>query len=434
MNSIEERLRAAANAAGETVAPDSTPPLRLPGSPGWRLRGPGRRARAAWPRTLVPLAAAAAVTAVVAAVVATSLAVTDGAHGRQPGSASAVQGSRPGSHAGPVIQNAASQAALASVPPFYVALAPGGMSQNNHAVVRATATGALLATVAPPRPYGAFDWVTAASDDRTFVLAAQPWVNTGGGIDDKNEPTKFFLLRLSASGRMTGLTALPIPQEPASAWIDGIALSPDGSELAVADDRAFADDEPAIQVFSLATGAGRKWVWPGTGVIGNDKPLGSPLSWTADGRTLAFQLDPQNGTLEVRLLDTAAPGSSLRSSRLAVEWVHGGVTGASGVVIAGPNQAPSNSLRSYNTLITPDGTKIVCVTSNPQLGGGGVTEFLASTAQVAGVAYPQASDVLWASTTGSTLIVANSTAAGVLTRGQFTPIPGTSQASLFIAW
>ena len=54
------------------------------------------------------------------------------------------------------------------------------------------------------------------------------------------------------SGRMTGLTALPIPQEPASAWIDGIALSPDGSELAVADDRTVADDEPAIQVFSLA--------------------------------------------------------------------------------------------------------------------------------------------------------------------------------------
>jgi hypothetical protein len=36
-----------------------------------------------------------------------------------------------------------------------------------------TATGAALATISPPRPYGTFTGVSAAADNRTFVLAAQ---------------------------------------------------------------------------------------------------------------------------------------------------------------------------------------------------------------------------------------------------------------------
>jgi hypothetical protein len=236
MNSIEERLRAAANAAGETVAPDSAPPLRLPRSPGWRLRGPGRRARAAWPRTLVPLAAAAAVTAVVAA----SLAVTGGLSGGRPASSGAQTSepgtgrSHPGAHEAPQVLSAADRAALASVPRFYVALNPGAMGDNDRAQVRATATGAILATVSAPAPYNTWSWVTAAADDRTFVLAAQEWTpippgNAGTAIENKDDvtPTKFFVLHLSSDGRTARLGALPIPVQPGSVWADQ-PLAPGG--------------------------------------------------------------------------------------------------------------------------------------------------------------------------------------------------------------
>ena len=48
MNLIEDRIRAAARAAAETVAPDSVPPLELPAA---RTRRFGRRRGAAARRT-----------------------------------------------------------------------------------------------------------------------------------------------------------------------------------------------------------------------------------------------------------------------------------------------------------------------------------------------------------------------------------------------
>jgi RNA polymerase sigma factor (sigma-70 family) len=72
----------------------------------------------------------------------------------------------------------------AALPRYYVALSYTGSEQCcepgkpaspvTHAVVRVTTTGQTLATIEPPRPYGTFVAVTAAADDRTFVLAAQP--------------------------------------------------------------------------------------------------------------------------------------------------------------------------------------------------------------------------------------------------------------------
>ena len=74
MNTIEDRLRAAVQAAAGTVAPGSAPPLNLPGQPGRRLGRARRPRRGGWPRWVTPLAAAASVIAVIAA----SLAITGG--------------------------------------------------------------------------------------------------------------------------------------------------------------------------------------------------------------------------------------------------------------------------------------------------------------------------------------------------------------------
>jgi hypothetical protein len=452
MNTLEDRIRAAVVQTAEEIAPGSIRPLSLygHGSVGRRTRGGGAanlgRRVARWPRVLIPIAAAASVIAVVAA----SLAITGNLGGHRSAAARAHADARahagqPGNGRGqpakvPPIVSPASLAALASVPEFYVATTPGYMGSNNRAQVRATGTGAVLATVAAPAPYNTFSWVSATADDRTFVLAAQEWTpippgSASGSIEkrDDDTPTKFFVLHLSSDGRTARLSALPIPVQPGSVWMDGIALSPDGSKLAVVINSNGANRvNPAIAVYTVATGARKQWVWPGNAVIGNQKPWGSPLSWAADGRTLAFQIVPANGTIEVRLLDTDAAGGRM-ASRLGVEWTAGGVTGANGaVIIRGSRANPANSLSGYNTLITPDGTKIVCRTTGTTVSG--ITEFEASTARVVSDTYPQATDVLWTNASGSTLIVSNASTVGVLAGGQFTPLPDASNVSIMSAW
>jgi hypothetical protein len=430
MTSVEDRLRAATRAAAATVAPDSAPPLRLPREP--ERRGPGstaRRHRVGWLRVVAPLTAAAAVIA----VVAVPLAVTDGIHARHP-AASHGQASP-----------------LAGLPPYYIDLtgkkAPY-LPQRLRAVVRATATGATVATLTPPSPYDSFSEVAGAGDGRAFVLTAQKLVvrREDGGVSQQGTPEKFFLLRIGAAGRMR-LAALPIPAEPAAAGVSGIALSPDGRLLAVAVDGGRPRSPSRLQVFTVATGSKREWTWRGGYITNNAGPNGQVLSWAADGRTLAFQLW-RGRSIYVGVFDTASPGG-LRSSKLPVEFAGQAVDEARGPVI----------LNGFSAIITPDGTKIVCATtSNSRLTQATelrFTEFSASTGHIVHIldsrryttSRVQNEDVLWTNASGSRLIViANVPAArtgrfrlqiGVVTGNRFTPLPGPllpSELVRFPSW
>jgi hypothetical protein len=172
MSTVEDRIRAAAQAAAETVTPGSVPPLRLPEDrDGARrqYRWPLRPALRRWSSLLVPLAAAAAVIGVVAA----SLAISATFHGNARPAGPAVR-----SHPSPAPLRPAplGQAALYQVPRYFAALtltAPVQVRGGEAVVVRSTLTGQVLATVTAPPPYQIFTWVSAAADDRTFVLAAQ---------------------------------------------------------------------------------------------------------------------------------------------------------------------------------------------------------------------------------------------------------------------
>jgi hypothetical protein len=435
MMSTEERLRAATRAAADTVPPGNAPPLRLPPEPAGHL-GRGRRRR--WLGAMTPLAAAAAV----AAVVIASPTLTPDAH-RPPG------GTDP-----------ARSGALSSVPPYYVALT--SQAAPARVVIRATATGAVVATVKPPKPYGTFTFVTGAADDRTFVLAAQRWwpiaSGTRGLAAEKRDNTTavvFFRLRFDPATGSAGLIRLSRLPAPQSTQLGGIGLSPDGTRLALDLDVVTTPGGsgqpalrgPGIQVVTLATGSLREWAWPGAGWVGNTKPLGQPLSWTADGRTLAFQ-EWKGNNAQIRLLDTTAPSSDLRSSRLVRKFPDGyGVT-TLGLV--------------SNSLITPDGTTLVTANAryqrHPVRSGLQISEFDARTGAVThALARWRLSsrgqswqDVLWTSSSGRTLIVTTppgtgpGTASldrplgpvtGILTRdGQFTPLPGLSTRSTNIAW
>jgi hypothetical protein len=471
------------------VSASGASPVHLNGDRPAAGPDPSRRWRR-WRGLLAPVAAAAAVAVVIAISVAIS--GTVGSHAQRPA--------------------ASTPAAFRQVPRYFVALTGHAVpDQGVRAEVAATGTGAVLGSVTVPRPYKVFTGVAAAGDDRTFVLAARrgtavgyvsgrgPLMYYGTG------PARFYKLVLTRSGAPAALTALPVP--PVTGTINGFALSPDGSKLAVSvlpstplrSGRAGPPRGAQLMVFSLATGAQRAWTLPGTGWIGMNKPFARSLSWAGDNRTLLFteQLGQGGSKVQVRLLDTAAPGGSLRAdSRLVpfsarqlgmvtagfmvlaadgtkiiaattADVVHGGMTARQRQSLQPPRQcrlrasAARREIRHGATHPeTPYCQKILKQLSqrlaedardHPQTIRTYATysEFSVRTGKPAGVlgrmqGHGQTgADVDWASATGSAMIVdgpgPHSTndnpqlALGVLAGGTFTPLPPAVQALLYSA-
>jgi hypothetical protein len=197
-------------------------------------------------------------------------------------------------------------------PRFYAVLGAAHGSQPSSLIIRDVRTGATLATARPPEHWS-YVKVTAAANDTTFVIGAvrmQAVSSTLAGL------TSFFLARFDpARGRLT-VRALPIPALTPT----GIALSPDGSALAVAL-RAGSGDVSAsgeLRLYSLTTGAVK--VWTTSGVV--DQSSGEQgLSWGPHG-ILAFDWN-RSATTDpadegIWLLNTNAPaGSLMRASQLA---------------------------------------------------------------------------------------------------------------------
>jgi hypothetical protein len=428
MNTVEDKVRMALRETGEEISPHSVPPLRLRGARRTSLpRIPGR-----WGTWLTPLAAAAAVVAVVAGSLAIS--TTFHGHARSTGQAAAARWN--GSPVGP-------RSALREVPPYFVVLPPQALIYARTAQVRSTVTGRLLATFSPPRPYKVFTWVSGTADHRTFVLAAQRWWNISSSQAgrraqerDDNAPTVFFKLAFDPATGGAKLTRLTVPEKITATNLGGVGVSPDGTRLAL-------DLRQSIQIVTLATGAVRTWTWPGSGWIGNWKPMGQIFSWSSGGRYLEFQqwggrLDE---TMHVRILDTTAPGTSLT---------------AAGVIVAYPYRSGAGTLATGNSVLTPDGTRIVTATSfypsqsTPAGSYVQITEYSARTGKPlfhqdrfsASIGWQQ---VLWASPGGSALVISDPRGAktryggrnnilGVLAGNKFTPIPHGAYTGLFMAW
>jgi hypothetical protein len=385
MNMSEDKLRTVLEETARDIPPHEVPPLRLADG---RRPSRIRVSRHRWQGWLTPLAAAAAV-AVIVASLAFAGAFSNSHHG---GHAAAHR------HGGP----------FAGLPPYYVQLTgphPRSIAPQLHsAVIRATATGKVVATVTAPKPYDDFALAAGAGDGRTFVLAAgkQKVTRRDGGTDVQTSPVRLFRLRIGAGGHPT-LSPLAIPPQPGG----DLALSPDGSKLAI------GDENTTIRVFDLATGAERTWTWPGHGRITNNAGgNGEVLSWTADDRTLAFQ-QWVGSSIDVRLLDTTTPGGDLRrASRLALQWRGDAET------FHYVNGKVSNVIFGFSAIITPDGSKIVAAavseSKRPLSSELTFTEFSAATGRPVAVLgrwrlpglYPgQIQDVEWASQSGGKLIV-----------------------------
>jgi hypothetical protein len=317
---VVEAARASLGRAGVASRQDG-PPVHLNG--GRHMFGAEPSARR-WRGWLAPVAAAAAVVAVVAGSLAVSGAI--------------------GHHTGPkrTTDSAAAAVARAGAPRYFVAL-PRSIQGSGAplAVVGATATGKVLGTVAAPKPYGVFTWASAAANDRVFVLAAArsddpPWARQ----------SRFYRLVLNGSGRPGPLVPLRVP--PQSQTINGFALSPRGTKLAVsflpsADGR----QQSAIAVFGLVSGDVYHRSWPHLPFIGWTKPVARSLSWEADNRTLLFQANSTSPHAAAFLLDTVSGGLTRIPipSRVLSAWIE------KGPHVSGP------------MLITGDGTKVVAPTT-----------------------------------------------------------------------
>jgi hypothetical protein len=430
MNRLEDRLTAALRDTGEEISPDSVPPLRLHDG---RRRVTLPRLPRRWMTGLTPLAAAAAV----AVVVVASLPISAMFHGhiRSTGPVAAPRWN--GSPIGP-------RSALHKAPPYFVELPMDTKPYvPQTATVRSTVTGRVLATVRPPRPYKVFNFVSGAADDRTFVLAAQRWWNVASGEAgaraqnrDNTTHVAFFRLTFAPATRTAQLTRLTVPGKIRATDLAGMGVSPDGTRLAL-------DLRRSIQIIKLATGATRTWTWPRGGWIGNFKPFGQIFSWSADGKTLAFQqwggyLD---STAHVRLLDTTAPGHSLTAAKVILTFF---------------NKAGVLNIAPFNTLLTADGSKIVVATGfsprrHPRLGYENITEFSVRTGKpvLSQDKFATLADgeqaVLWASPDGSALVVSDPRGAithdgprknvfGVLAGNKFTPIPHGTHTFDQVAW
>lgn len=366
-----------------------------PGHARSRPRAPG----APWKRRLAPLAAAAVIIAVAATLAAIS-------HPKP--------GSRPSG-----IHKAAKlvYAEGGRVPPYYVWISSHGNPNFSplYAAVRLTATGAVLGTVTASAPGGSVVAVTGAADDRTFVLDEQTWANYNTNANQYFEPRTFYLLRLSASGKPEPVTRLPI-SVPAGEGMTGLALSPDGTKLAIGIQPDNAKSEPTLTVLKLYSIPAGKVLrtWYANGTIGNSGEDPEALSWTSDQRTLGFDWlgtnqGPEQGEW---LLDLSKGGT--------------GLIGNSREALSSSSSTPLAC--DEDLIVTPDGSAIACGAGNGS--SSAFEEFSTTSGKPAQALVEWSSsgqtEVLWSNPSGSVLVgtAPGTDHVGMITAGRFTALPG----------
>jgi hypothetical protein len=315
---LEDQLRAAGRAVGDQVRdlPDLDLTPHSPDSNGSSPRDP-RRWLTTW---LIPMAAAAAVI-----LVAVSLVAVRTLSGPP----------RPGPSQSPVATQV-SAPIPDQVPAYYAAITKTAATAPYDVTIAKTATGQALFTVKPPQG-ASFTQVTAAADDQTFVISISPLT---GGTSLMHATLGWGLLRINPDATGYTFRMLPIPALSGSALLDGFALSPDGTKLAVMFmvNTPLVSTDVSLRVYSVATGkalhtwqSGKQTVYVGY----NSTSDNDDIRWLADGQELSFvwfaeqQTGQQAGTSvpELRRVDLTKQGTGLIADSALVTALTGSVPG-----------------------------------------------------------------------------------------------------------
>lgn len=247
------------------------------------------------------------------------------------------------------------------VPRDYVTIDPANPARL---IVRATATGAAVATVnAPPGTTAAA--VYGGGNGQVFAIATAPVVrNPGGG-------QVFYLLRLrsGAPGRLQRLSV----GHDVGPGPTAVALSPDGSKVAIAFTyRTYPPNPQPLVVYAAATGAALRTWTLSSGIISAADPMANgdlgqdagatSMRWTADGRGLAFAFHANaapgkqgygyDRTASIRLVEVAAPDGDL-------------IARSREVAAAAPGYNPGNGIETQCLVsdgwsVSADGLGITC--------------------------------------------------------------------------
>ena len=249
MISAEERLADALAAVASRIPDESLRPLRA--VDGFRAAAGRRCLRQT--RWLAPIAAAAAVLVVLALAVLVP-------RGRTAG-----QFANAGTASAP--------------PPFYVSV-----DANDQILVHSTSTGEITAMTDQP------SWLGGGGLSDTAVAASPSGPAFAAAMNDwDSHRTRIYTFSVTSSGQIEDLVASTI-RVPGLTMLSA-ALSPDGSELAlagVADGRPpccnSADGPPKLLVVNLRTGHLRTWTGPARS--GSDDLIQNP-AWSGN-RALYF--------------------------------------------------------------------------------------------------------------------------------------------------
>jgi hypothetical protein len=340
---IRDTLRSEAARLGEVR------PLRLPSSVA-AAREPRAVPRAAWTQWLRAWrspAMAAAVVVLVAVTLINLKSLRNEPAAAPVASTSAIAGPPSAAGAAPRFIPGLPSAAGAT-PRYYVAFGWARVPDSWAVMVGDEQAGKTIATF--PLAKGGTLFSAAASgaaDDRTFVVSADPSRNTAG-------PPTWYLVRIFPGlADPVRMTRLPI-QFPAGEGVSEIALSGDGTELAVVATAggSLGNGTPlTLEVYSVATGRLRhSWSTGFNSSAGNLRPV-ADLSWVGDS-TVGFAVTYSPKVREqVRTLDVSKSGTSLLADSRLV-W--------SQYVPAAPHGTRAAPHACDTPFLTGNGQAVVC--------------------------------------------------------------------------
>jgi hypothetical protein len=213
---------------------------------------------------------------------------------------------------------------LPGVPRYYVEQGFRGTSPA-VTMVRATATGAVTATVGSPWPGAQIaTGEIAAGSNQTFFVICQKVAGHGASVTG----SRIYRFRLTASGRIAGYSLMPGGSLD-GLRVTGVTASDDGSEVAVSTvPGGSASPSAPANIVVINTRTGARAVWHATRAVPGKMTFDvSDPSLTANGRELVYLAIPRcirgrckptgNGE-EVRALSPAAQGGQISSSRILV--------------------------------------------------------------------------------------------------------------------